>query len=184
MTGRKSEGGSGARRRGCVCWGGRAGAGAEPTPPRHSTLSPPTGAQRPLPLLRLDFFFLVIGAHHYPRTPIPGLSRHRRRPDLAGNLPVHCAPISNLEPRFPLRDTMQRRRGASANVSRGGGAGTPTRLGDPLPSACSPPFLGRGEGHRETSGSISSPSCRASHAPPPQVPLGGAWENQGSSAGL
>ena len=131
MTGRKSEGGSGARRRGCVCWGGRARAGAEPTPPRHSTLSPPTGAQRLLPLLRLDFFFFfffVISAHHYPHTPIPGLSRHRRHPDLAESSPFIAPRSQTLRPGSlpgPSRDTMQRRRGASVNVPRGGGAGTP-----------------------------------------------------------
>lgn len=71
---RKSEGGVGLAAR--VCWG--AEAGAEPST-RHSTLSPPTGAQRPLPL------FLP------PRPPPPAasphpppLSHHRRRPYPAG----------------------------------------------------------------------------------------------------
>lgn len=59
MTGRKSEGGSGGWRRGCVL--GEPKPGPSP-PPRHSTLSPPTGAQRPLPLF-------LLRAHHPRQLP-------------------------------------------------------------------------------------------------------------------
>ena len=74
------------------------------------------------------FFFFVISAHHYPHTPIPGLSRHRRHPDLAESSPFIAPRSQTLRPGSlpgPSRDTMQRRRGASVNVPRGGGAGTP-----------------------------------------------------------
>lgn len=155
--------------------GGEPELGPNPLPPDTLHSAPQPGRSARCRCSDWIFFFFVIGAHHYPHTPIPGLSRHRRHPNLAESSPFIAPQSQTLRPGSlpgPSRDTMQRRRGASTNVPRGGGAGTPPpSSGTPLPSSRSPPFLGRTKGHREAAGSISPPVARPVR-PPPQVPLG------------
>lgn len=137
MTGRKSEGGVGVGGEG-VCGGSRSRGRTHP--PDTHTLSPPTGAQRPLPLF-------LLGAHRPRQLPHPPrLSHHHRRPDPTGT-PPPPAPLTKPSSRcFPGPPAGCRgyngaaeKRDLTFHWGRGGETPLPRPL-DPLPSPCSPPF--------------------------------------------
>lgn len=159
------------------------------SPPTLHTQPPNRGAA-PAAAAQAGFFFFFffcdqrppLSAHPHPRSLAPPPP-----PRSCRELPLHCSPISNLAPRFPPWSfpgyNATEERGERERPTGGRGGDPPPALGTPLPSSCSPPFLGRAKGHRKAARSISPPVARPVR-PLPKFLLGGARENRGSSAGL
>lgn len=177
MTGRKSEGGVGVGGEG-VCGGSRSRGRTHP--PDTHTLSPPTGAQRPLPLF-------LLGAHH-PRQPPPTprvSPTITAAPILRGPPPPAPLPKPGarclLGPPAGCRgyNGAAEKRDLTFHGGRGGETPSPGP-GGPLPLPLLPAFR-RTRGQRGSGWYSPGRRWRAfiSPAPPPQTPAGGAGEKRG-----
>jgi hypothetical protein len=170
--------------------GGEPELGPNPLPPDTPHSAPQPGRSACCRCSGWIFFFFFffcdqrppLSAHPHPRSLAPPPP-----PRSCRELPLHCSPISNLAPRFPPWSfpgyNATEERGERERPTGGRGGDPPPALGTPLPSSCSPPFLGRAKGHRKAARSISPPVARPVR-PLPKFLLGGARENRGSSAGL
>lgn len=147
------------------------------SPPTLHTQPPNRGAAPAAAApARFFFFFFLCSAPTTIRTPPSQVSRNTAAtpilqiapPSLRSDLKP-CARVPSL-----VLPGIQCNGGEGrARTSHGGRGGDPppARLEDPLPSSCSPPFLGSAKGHREAAGSIS-PLSRVPCAPLPKSLLG------------